>query len=232
MAKLQSIAGASIAAVLVASGALAPASTVNNYVPPAPGTIAQNLVVTFNGRANDFWHAVASRKLVGGSGSQGFYQWYLSIYALRRGAYRLRYQSPGNGGPLARVEQANGAKMWFPVQDLRLVGAAVLMRPRVQQLVVQSHERAADCGSATVTVFATGSAGNPVPAVSVENPCDLSAAIASDSRSVELTGPYYAANAPRCCPTKPRVTATLRYNDHKWSLTPNYFKLGSEAAQP
>lgn len=95
----------------------------------------------------------------------------------------------------------------------------------VSQLVVASHEMAADCGSAAVTVFATKFGGNVGPVVTVSNPCDLSAKIGSDGASLELTGPYYNASAPLCCPTKNSASATLRFVNGKWSASPNYFKV-------
>jgi hypothetical protein len=216
-------------AVLFASSLTALAQPTNNpFVPLPPGSVVQNQGVAFNGEhANAHWRAVASKKLAGSGNGREFYQWYVSIYALSRGAYRLRYQSPGNGGPLSRVTQANGAKMWFPVQELRIVGTAHLKGPVFQQLVVQSHELGADCGSASVTVFATAPGGSVSPAVSVGNPCELRATIRRDGSgdSIELNGPYYAPNAALCCPTKPDASAVLRYGDGKWRVTPSYFKL-------
>ncbi len=175
---------------------------------------------------------MTSKKLVGSGNGREFYQWYLSIYAPRAGAYRIRYQSPRNGGPLERVVQATGAKMWFPVQDLKIVGAAQLMRKHYEQLVVSSHAMAADCGSATVTVFTAGIAGRAAPAVTVTNPCELTASIVDqpDGPALELHGPYYAANAALCCPTKAKATALLSYRHGKWSETPNYFKVGGGTA--
>lgn len=196
------------------------------FVPPVPGTVVARQPVAFNGEANAHrWPAVIGKKLVGSGNGQNFYQWSLSIYALRGGAYRLRYQSPDNGGPLSHVVRANGAKLWFPVQEAKIVGAVALMRPGVQQLVIASHEMGADCGSAAVTVFATKPGGSIGPVVSVRNPCELGAAIGGDGASIELSGPYYASNAPLCCPTKPRATARLRYADGKWIESPNYFKI-------
>jgi hypothetical protein len=197
-----------------------------SFMPAAPGEIAQSESVAFNGDgANDRWDAVVSKKYLGKGNGRKFYQWYLSIYSLRRGAYRLRYESPGNGGPLSRVTQANGAKMWFPVQEVKLVGAAPLMQKRVQLLVVQSHEMAADCGSATVTIFGTKPGSTVGPIAMVTNPCDLAAKIGADGASLELTGPYYGHNAPLCCPTKPNVTETLRYVNGKWVQSTNYFRV-------
>ncbi len=206
----------------------AAAQTTLTFVPVAPGRVVARQLVALDGLAHDRWQAVASKKLVGSGNGRDFYQWYLSIYAPRAGAYRIRYQSPRNGGPLERVVQATGAKMWFPVQDLKIVGAAQLMRKHYEQLVVSSHAMAADCGSATVTIFTAGTAGRAAPAVTVTNPCELSASIVnqSDGAAIDLTGPYYATNAPLCCPTKSKATAVLSYRHGKWSETPNYFKVG------
>lgn len=203
------------------------------FLPPPPGTTAQNNTVYLNGeRTNGQWRALASKKLVGSANGTQFYQWYLSIYAMQRGAYRLRYRSPGNGGPLSQVTQANGMRMWFPVQALRIVGGAELARPGVQQLVVQSHEVGADCGSATVTVFAAGAGGSIAPAISISNPCELTATIAGDRHSIVLRGPYYAANAPMCCPTKPHADAVLRFHSGAWMEVPNYYKLDPKRFSP
>jgi hypothetical protein len=217
---------ASLAIAISAAVAASAQTPPYTFMPTPPGSVAQTESIAFNGEsAADSFRAVVSRKLLGSANKQKFYQWYLSIYQLRRGAYRLRYESPGSGGPLSRVEQANGAKMWFPVQTATIVGAATLMRPRVQQLVVQSHEMSADCGSGTVTVFATKPGGSVGPVATVTNGCDLSAKIAADGTSITLTGPYYAENAPMCCPTKSHATAVLRYSDGKWVESPSYFKV-------
>lgn len=207
--------------------AAAPAHASEELVPSPPGNVVRIKNVAFNGGGpNERWRAVVSKKLVGSGYGRDFYQWYLSIYALRRGAYRLRYESPGNGGPLSRVAQANGAKMWFPTQDVDLVGAAALMRGTSQQLVVTSHETGADCGGAAVTILGTKPGGTVGPLLTVENPCDLDAKIGTDGASIELIGPYYGSKAPLCCPTKPRVTALLRYRDGRWIESPKYFKIG------
>jgi hypothetical protein len=193
---------------------------------PAPtGSVVHAQSVSFNGSSADRWEAVLSKKFVGSGAGRSFYQWFLAIYQLRRGAYRLRYESPYNGGPLSRVSQASGAKMWFPVQEIKIVGSAPLMQKRVQVLVVQSHEMAADCGAAAVTILGTKAGSTVGPIATVTNPCELTAKIGADGASLELTGPYYAANAPLCCPTKANVTTVLRYVDGKWTQSPNYFKV-------
>jgi hypothetical protein len=200
------------------------------FSPPPPGTVVQSQLVYLAGEAmHSQWRAVASKKLVGSGNGTNFYQWYLSIYAIDNTTYRLKYQSPANGGPLSKVTQASGgAKMWFPVQTLHIAGVGEFMQAGVQQLVVQSHEMAADCGAAVVTVFATNSNGGVVPAVSVRNGCDLKATVAHSSSgsvrdSIVLSGPYYNATAPMCCPTKPKAAAVLSYRNGTWTETPKYF---------
>ena len=52
--------------------------------------------------------------------------------------------------------QANGVKLWFPTQEIDIVGAAALMHAGVRRSSSsQSHETGADCGGATVTVLAS-----------------------------------------------------------------------------
>ncbi|HTX58430.1 MAG TPA: hypothetical protein VMH02_02050 [Verrucomicrobiae bacterium] len=219
--------GAALALVLaIPAGAQEPPGA--TFAPAPPGAVVQSQLVYLAGEAmHSQWRAVASKREVGASGGETFYQWYLSIYAIDGTTYRLKYQSPGNGGPLSRVEKANGASMWFPAQSLQITGAAELMQPGVQQLVVASHETGADCGSATVSVFATDGHGNVVPAVSLQNGCDLRPTIVHGSKgdTLRLDGPYYAADAPMCCPTKPKASAVLRYAGGKWTLTPPYYQL-------
>ncbi len=217
-----------VAVALSLCGGVAQAAAGIGWVPPLPGSVVQSEYVAFNGESSENRsRAVVSKKLVSSANGQDFYQWYLSIYAFRRAAYRLRYQSPGNGGPLERIAKAHGARMWFPVQELRIVGAAALMRPGVEQLIVASHEMAADCGSAAVTIFASGPGGSIVPVALVENPCELAAAVirGANGDAIELRGPYYGPKAPLCCPTNTHASATLRYRDGKWVESPSYFKV-------
>jgi hypothetical protein len=199
------------------------------YAPPPPGTVVQNQLVYLAGQAmHSQWRAIASKKQVGRSGSTVFNQWYLSIYSINNTTYRLKYQSPSNGGPLSRVTKASGGTMWFPYQDLKIVGVGQFMQPAVENLVVWSHETGADCGGATVTVFAYNYSGNKVYATATAtNPCDLKATImhSGSSYSIKLTGPYYAASAALCCPTKPNASATLRYSGGKWVMSPKIFAL-------
>jgi hypothetical protein len=224
MKSIAAVAGAIVVSWAFAT-ARAPAGVA--FAPAPPGTVVQSKDVAFDAAgARDEWRAVVSKKLLGSGGGRSFYQWYLSIYQMRGGGYRLVYQSPGNGGPLARVTQAKGAQMWFPVQEVRIVGAAALMGsmwPGAQQLVVWSHEMSADCGSAAVTVFASAPGRSVAPTMQVTNPCDLNAGIAGDS--IVLKGPYYAIGAPLCCPTKQDATAEVLFPQNRWMMTPGYFKL-------
>jgi hypothetical protein len=195
-----------------------------------PGTIMQTEVVDLAGQVmHGQWRAVLSRKQVGTQNGQSVYQWYLSIYAVDGTVYRVRYQSPGNGGPLSRVTHAAGnTKMWFPLQTVRIVGVAELMETGVQQLVVESHEMNADCGTSTVTAFMSNGKGNVVPAVTVRNGCALRATIARGNGKIRdaivLSGPYYNKTAPMCCPTKAKASAVLTYRNGTWTQTPNYFE--------
>jgi hypothetical protein len=201
------------------------------FSPPPPGTVAQSQVVYLAGEAmHGQWRAVASKTLAGTGNGTTFYQWYLSIYVIDNTAYRLKYQSPVNGGPLAKVTQATeGVKMWYPLQSLQIAGVGEFMQAGVQQLVVQSHETGADCGSATVSVFAANASGNVVPAVSIRNGCALKATIAHSSSgtvrdSILLSGPYYNSTAPMCCPTKSKAAAVLSFRNGTWTERPKYFE--------
>ena len=170
------------------------------------------------------WHAAVSSTPVGHGDGRTFSQWTISIYH----GEKLAYQSPRDGGPLTTVTKANGADMWFPAQSASIVGAAALMGDSSQQLVVQSHETGADCGSATVTVFRYDkTTGKVVPAVTVQNGCDLTAKISG--KIVELSGPYYGPKAAMCCPTRPHATATLVYRKGKWEEAPRYYTLYPDA---
>ncbi|HZV76253.1 MAG TPA: hypothetical protein VFF63_00685, partial [Candidatus Babeliales bacterium] len=126
------------------------------------------------------------------------------------------------------VTKASGAALWFPVQDAKIAGAGEFMGAGAQQLVVQSHEAAADCGTARVDVFFFDAAMQMVmTTLSVENGCDLSASVlrGSGGDALRLSGPYYAANAPLCCPTKASANAILKFHNGNWSEQPSYFKI-------
>ncbi len=199
------------------------------YSPQPPGTIVQSQVVYLAGQAmHSQWRGVVSKKLVGTSAGMSFYQWYVSIYAINDSSYQLKYQSPANGGPFDKVERTSDASMWFPAQSGEIVGAAQLMGQGIEQLVVSTHQTGADCGSADLTIFTYDpKKNNVVPAATVQNGCDLSIKIVhgSNGDTLTLSGPYYNATAPMCCPTKPKATATVSFFNGKWVERPNYFKL-------
>ncbi len=200
------------------------------FSPAPPGTVEQSQLVYLAGQAmHSQWRAVASVVSLGPTpaGAQ-FVQWYLSIYAINDETYELKYQSPGSGAPLSRVTNVGNGGGWFPAQDLKIVGRAVLEGPAIEQLVVQSYEAEADCGMSSVTIFGYDFHKNAVRPVAVlNNYCRLSASIihGTNRDAVSLTGPYYSPTAALCCPTKPSVTATLRYSNGKWVETPAYFPL-------
>ncbi|HEY6485143.1 MAG TPA: hypothetical protein VIX83_02025 [Candidatus Cybelea sp.] len=199
------------------------------FSPSPPGTIVQSRLVYLAGEGmHGQWRAVLSKKLLGSGNGTAFYQWYLSFYAIDGTVYRLKYQSPNERAPFGRVTKANGAPMWFPLQDAKIAGTGEFMGAGSQQLVVQSHETGADCGMARVDVFYFGSAMQAVmTTLSVWNPCDLSASVIHGAHgdSLQLTGPFYSANAPLCCPTKPKAIATLHFSNGSWTEQPHYFQI-------
>jgi len=219
-----------LAALVSAASADEPANA--TFSPAPPGTVVQSSVVYLSGEAvHGQWRAVTSKKLAGRGNGTDFYQWYLSIYSLDGTTYRLKYQSPADGGPLEKVTQAaGGATIWYPIQSLQIAGVGEFVQGGVQQVVVQSHEAGADCGGAVVTVFTANSSGAVVPAVSVRNGCELKATIAHAKTpgardAIVLRGPYYNATAPLCCPTKTKAAAVLSYRNGKWAEIPNYYEI-------
>jgi hypothetical protein len=209
----------------------APAEEPAHYTfsPPPPGNIVESKLVYLSGEAmHAQWRAVLSRAVVGSGNGTNFYQWYLSLYAIDGTVYRLKYRSPNAAIPFDRVSKARGAQLWFPVQDAKIAGAGELMGAGAQQLVVESHQMAADCGSARVDVFFFDAAMQRVmTTLSVENGCDLAAKVihGASGDALELVGPYYAANAPMCCPTKPNATAFLHFHNGSWTQQPRYFEI-------
>jgi hypothetical protein len=223
--------GTVLLATLLALAASAGAEEPPNYTfePKPPGTIVQSQLVYLAGETmHSQWRAVLSKAPVGSAGNRTFYQWYLSIYQIGGTTYRLRYRSPRRTIPFSTVTKAAGANMWFPIQDGSIAGVGELMGAGAQEVVVASHEAGADCGTARVDVFFQDAAMNAImPTLSVTNYCSLSAKVVNDASGVSLaiTGPYYAANAPVCCPTKPKVTAIFRFHGGTWSQTPRYFTI-------
>jgi hypothetical protein len=199
------------------------------FSPQPPGTIQSSQIVYLAGQAmHSQWRGVVSKKLVGTSAGISFYQWYVSIYAINDTTYQLKYQSPGNGGPFDKLQHTSDASMWFPSQSGEIVGAAQLMGPGIEQLVVSTHQAGADCGSADLTIFTYDPKKQKVvPAATVQNYCDLAVKIvhSPNGDSLTLSGPYYNATAPTCCPTKPKASATLSYVNGTWVMKPKYFTL-------
>ncbi len=222
------LATAMLAAAALSARALAEEPPHYTFDVAAPGTIQQNQLLYLAGDAmHSQWRAVLSKKRVGSSGHDVFYQWYLSVYAIDGTTYKLQYQSPRDGGPFSTVTKANGAPMWFPIQTGKIDPPIALMMEGKDNLVVESHEMAADCGGAVVAVFTTNTTGKVVPAVSVRNGCELTASPVNSKagRSLTLAGPYYGPNAAMCCPTIVKATATLQYVNGKWVETPNRYEL-------
>jgi hypothetical protein len=218
---------AALAVAAMPATAEEPAHT--TFDDPPPGTIVQSRPAYLAGEAmHSQWRGVLSKKVVGSDGTRSFYQWYLSLYAIDGTTYKLQYRSPKEPVPFAAVTQAHGARIWFPVQDASIAGAGELMGPGATQLVVASHEAAADCGTSRVDVFFYDASMKTVmTTLSVQNPCSLAVTIVKDGGGDELqmTGPYYAQGAALCCPTKPKATATFRFRNGSWTQTPRYFKI-------
>jgi hypothetical protein len=195
---------------------------------PPPGTVVQSQLLYLTGDAmHSQWRAVASKVRLGISGGTDVYQWYLSVYAIDDTVYHLKYQSPRDGGPLSKVTKPNGSPMWYPLQTLKIDAPIWLMTDSVDNLVVESHETGADCGTGVVSVFMANTSGNVVPAVSARNGCDLTSTPINSKagRKLLLTGPYYGPNAAMCCPTNAKASASLQYLNGKWVETPNYYEL-------
>lgn len=198
------------------------------FSPVPPGTVVTSKVVYLSGEAkHSQWRAVLSKVRLGVVYGVTYYQWYLSIYAIDGTTYHLRYQSPRDRLPPDLVKKAQRSHSWLlPLEDASIVGAAELMQPGVQQLVVATHTAGADCGAANVTIYAIDEKTEKVvPAVSIENHCELSAAIVHEKGgdAVKLTGPYFSPTATCECPTKSKATAMLRYRNGAWIETPKYF---------
>ena len=231
---MKTLASLVLSALFVAAGAQAGAA--QKYDSPPPGQVMQDVTAYLSGEAmNSKWHVVASRKLVGKQmGHTPMYQWYLSFYAPDgNGGGKLAYRLPNKDGELlSRVTKAPNAAMYFPQQDLKIVGAAEFEKAGVQDVVVWDHQTGADCGTADVTVFGADSRGHVRQRVHVENGCDLNAAIVKRASlsAVRLTGPYYGPKAALCCPTKPNASALLSYARGTWSMTPNYYTISASLA--
>lgn len=224
------------AVVLAFSAAAAGAAPKTHYNVAPPGQVMQDTVAYLTGEAmHSAWHVVASRKLVGKNmGKTPVYQWYLSFYAPDGDdGGKLVYQLPGKDEELlSRVTKAHGAQMYFPQQDVKIVGAAEFEQSGVQDVVVWDHQAGADCGGADVTVFGANAKGQVVQRVHVQNGCALNAKIIKHGArsAVQLSGPYYGPKAAMCCPTKPKASALLSYANGEWSMTPKYYVISASLA--
>jgi hypothetical protein len=205
-----------LAAALLAAAPSAP--RLPRFSPQPPGTVVQDTVAYLSGQAmNSKWHVIASKK---------GRQWYLSVYAPAYGdVAHLAFQSPGNSGLLAKVVKPKGSPLYFPFQELKVVGAAQLEQPAVEDAVIWLHESGADCGAATVAILGADRNMHVRIRKQISNYCSLDAAIVkeSDLSAVRLRGPYYTATSAVCCPAKPRATALLRGKGGRWNLSPPLF---------
>lgn len=222
-------------AVFTLSAAAAGAAPKPHYDVSPPGQVVQDTVAYLTGEGmNSAWHVVASRKTIGKQmGKTPVYQWYLSFYAPAQSGAKLVYQLPNDSHVLlSRVTKARGAPLYFPQQDLRIIGAAEFEKAGVQQVVVWDHQSGADCGTADVTVFGANAKGQIQQSVHVENGCSLEAKIVKHGNlsAVQLSGPYYGPNAAMCCPTKPKASAMLAYANGAWSVNPNYYIISASLA--
>lgn len=224
-----------IAFSAASGGAAVPA---NPHLSPAPpGQVMQRTVAYLTGEAmHSMWYVVASRKLAGKNmGKTPVYQWYLSFYAPDgNDGGKLVYQLPDKQGTLlSKIEKAHGAQMYFPSQDLKIVGTGEFEQSGVQDVVVWDHQAGADCGSADVTVFGANAKNQVVQRVHVQNGCQLDAKIVKHGalNAVQLNGPYYGPNAAMCCPTKPKASAMLAYKNGDWSVTPKYYIISASLAE-
>ena len=222
-------------AAFALGAAAAGAAPKPHYDVAPPGQVVQDTAAYLTGEGmNSAWHVVASRKMIGKQmGKTPVYQWYLSFYAPAQNGGKLVYQLPNEGHELlSRVTKAHGAPLYFPQQDLKIVGAAEFEKSGVEQVVVWDHQSGADCGAADVTVFGANAKGQVEQSVHVENGCSLEAKIVKHGNlsAVHLSGPYYGPKAPMCCPTEPKASATLAYANGAWSVNPNYYIISASLA--
>jgi hypothetical protein len=218
----------------MAATAAVPQKVRYDVVPP--GQVMQDQVAYLTGEAmHSAWHIIASRKLAGKNmGKTPAYQWYLSFYAPDgEDGGKLVYRLPNKDGELlSRVTKAHGADLYFPQQDVKIIGAGEFEQSGVQDVVVWDHQAGADCGADDVTVFGANMKGQIEQRVHVENGCSLSAKIVKrgDLSAVQLNGPYYSPKAALCCPTKPKASALLAYSRGTWSVRPNYYIISASLA--
>ena len=136
------------------------------FLPAPPGTVVHAQIVAFNGSSSDSWEAVEVEVHRFGQRAN-----LLSVVSLDLPVAPWRVPSSLRVAGQRRAALARNAGQWREdvvsgSRGMKIVGAAPLMQKRVQLLVVQSHELAADwCGAvqpeaknqkpAAVTIFGT-----------------------------------------------------------------------------
>ncbi len=198
----------------------------------AAGTPVRRVVATrnvdFAGPGEAPWPVSVTTELLGRDGSRSFEQWRIEVARPKALGGGIAYRSPGTDALLDRVEKAHGANLWFPNQEAQLLGVGRFLPGQRRQLLVRVYQSAADCGSATVALLGlSGKRWNVGRLVSIENACSLDVRIVQRTGGDELllSGPYYAANAALCCPTKAHAAARLSYRDGRWLERPQLFRL-------
>jgi len=210
----------------------ATADEAQNYAlfPAPPGTIVQTeLLYPAGADRHSDWRAIASRKSVGRAKGREFYQWFLSLYIREGKIYKLKYQSPLNGGPLSKVTLQNlDAEDPFPVQTVKIDASGNLMGGTYNEFVVESHSmKRPDCGVGTVSVFSADDYGDVDQAVLARNRCSLRAEPINSKAGIGLLlfGPHYAPHDATCCPTEPKAQAMLCFRNGRWLEEPNNYEL-------
>uniref|UniRef100_E6PF99 Uncharacterized protein n=1 Tax=mine drainage metagenome TaxID=410659 RepID=E6PF99_9ZZZZ len=208
------------------------AVTALRSVASAKSTPARRVVATrsvdFSGLGHAPWLVRVTTEALGRDASRTFEQWRIEVDRPKTLGGGIAYQTPGTDMLLDRVEKANGANLWFPNQEAQLLGAGRFLPGVRRQLLVRIYQSGADCGSATIALLGLRGKGSSIGRlVSVENACSLDVQIARSARGDELilSGPYYAANAALCCPTKLHAEARLLYRGGHWIERPQLFKL-------
>ena len=192
--------------------------------PPPPGVIVNEVSAPFAG--GGAYTVAASRAP---RGTDGLFQYFLSIYAAWPGAaWHLVYAADKTLIP--EVVQGHGTQRFFPDQSLVLGGTVSFSPNAAAYAIVTMHNAAADCGEGRVILLGPLGGHRFGPAAVIANPCALSAAIEGDH--LVLTGPYYAKGAPLFAPTIPKARAVLRMYGDSFLETPAYFSLESRLMQP
>jgi hypothetical protein len=146
----------------------------------------------------------------------------LTIYKVTSSGRDKIWSAPPTVIP--RVERVSKDPMgWLPLE--LLVGPLTpvsLLPGKGQQLAFTVHQAGADCGSSSIPVIGLGG-GSPRMLVSVSNFCELGFTVAG--KSLVLTGPAYKSTDPLCCPSTPKASAKLTYQNGAWKLAPHYFRL-------